>query len=236
MGERPISGISRLETPVAVEGLAPLTERGWLATQPAAFQGWMARNGRWQVYAPQQVLYDAGEEPDALYGLGEGALEVTLPLVGDEPVTVHRAEPGFWLGESALLARTTRLLTLTAATEARVFRVPAARIRALVAEQPEAWNSLYELSHLNASLAVTLLAEALALSPRARLARMLLRLADGEGRVVARQEELARLIGMTRSSLQRALAGLAEAGAVSSGYGSLVVRDRAALKAMRDEA
>jgi hypothetical protein len=41
---------------------------------------------------------------------------------------------------------------------------------------------------------------------------------------------------MTRSSLQRALHGLAEAGAVDSGYGCIVVRDRTALEAARDEA
>ncbi|HRO11569.1 Crp/Fnr family transcriptional regulator [Amaricoccus sp.] len=216
--------------------LWPLDERGWLAAQPPAFREWMLENGRWQHYAPGQLIYDFGEEADGLYGLGGGALEVTLPLVGDEAVTVHRAEPGFWLGESALLARAPRAVSLTAATDARVFRVRGARIRALVRARPETWRHFYELSHINATLAVTLLAEALALSPRARLARMLLRLADAEGRVVARQEELARLIGMTRSSLQRALVGLTETGAVGRGYGCLIVHDRAALEAIRGEA
>jgi CRP-like cAMP-binding protein len=221
---------------VKATALHPLDARGWLATQPPAFRNWIADNGRWHHYAARQVLYCADDEPDALYGLGEGALELTFPLVGDEPVAIHRAEPGFWIGESALLARSSRVISLAAATEARVFWVPAGRIRALVVERPETWRSFYELSHINASLAVTLLAEALALTPRARLARMLLRLADNDGRVVARQDELARLIGMTRSSLQRALHGLAETGAVASGYGCLVVRDRAALEAVRDEA
>ena len=221
---------------VLAEALSPLAERGWLSTQPPEFQDWVARNGRWHVYFAGQVLYDAGEEPDALDGLGHGPLEATLPLFGDEPVTVYRAEPGFWIGEAALLSGATRVLSIVAATEARVFRVPAARIRTLLGERPEAWESFFSLSHLHAITATTLLAEALALSPRARLARMLLRLADEDGRVVARQEELARLIGMTRSSLQRTLAGLTAAGWVRSGYGCLLVHDQAALEAMRDEA
>lgn len=224
-----------MQTEYAVVDLAPLTDRGWLAEQPPEFQAWMARNGRWVSYAPRQVLYDAGDDPDALYGLGEGALEVTLPLVADEPVTVHRAEPGSWIGESAILARTTRLLSVAAATPARVFRVPGPRILALVAERPEAWAHFYALSHINAGRAVSLLAEALALTPRARLARMLLRLADAEGRVVVRQDELALLIGMTRSSLQRGVAGMIGSGAVEPGYGCLMVRDREALEAIRDE-
>jgi CRP/FNR family transcriptional regulator, cyclic AMP receptor protein len=75
--------------------LAPLDERGWLAAQPNDFRDWIARAGRWRKYAAGHVLYDAGEPADALYGLCEGALNITLPLVGDEPVTIHRAEPGF---------------------------------------------------------------------------------------------------------------------------------------------
>jgi hypothetical protein len=54
--------------------------------------------------------------------------------------------------------------------------------------------------------------------------------------MVVRQEEMARLIGMTRSSLQRALKGLAESGAISSGYGCIVVQDRGWLERVRDEA
>jgi len=181
------------------------------------------------------VLYDAEDEPDAVYGRGGGALEVTLPLVGDEPVVVHRAEPGYWIGESALLARTRRGISVAAATEARVFRVPAGVVRRLVAEQPGAWEAFYQLSHINAMTAVTLLAEVLALTPRARLARVILRLADAEGRVAARQDDLARLLGMTRSSLQRALAGLVEAGAVAPGYGAIVVTDRARLERIARE-
>jgi CRP-like cAMP-binding protein len=225
--------ISQFEPPAA---LATLGERGWLATQTPAFQAWIAANGQWRNYSAGQILYAAGDEPDGLYGLGEGALEITLPLVSDEPVTIHRAEPGYWIGESAVLARTSRLVSLAAATDARVFRVPAVRVRSLVARQPEYWGAFFELSHLNVSLSVTVLAEVLALSPRARLARMLLRLAGADGRVVVRQDELARLIGMTRSSLQRAMQGLTESGAVTSGYGCVVVRDRCALEAITAEA
>jgi CRP/FNR family transcriptional regulator, cyclic AMP receptor protein len=64
-----------------------------------------------------------------------------------------------------------------------------------------------------------LLAEALALSPRARLARTLLRLSE-DGAVHASQQDLARLIGMTRSTLQRSLGELVEAGAIETRYRS----------------
>jgi CRP-like cAMP-binding protein len=220
---------------VKANALFPLDQRGWLAAQPAEFRAWIADNGRWHHYSAGQVLYDAEDEPDAVYGLGGGALEITLPLVGDEPVVVHRAEPGFWIGESALLARARRGISVAVATESRVFRVPSGAVRRLVAEQPDAWEAFYQLSHINAMTAVRLLAEVLSLRPRARLARMILRLADEDDRVVVRQDDLARLLGMTRSSLQRALASLIEAGAVAPGYGHLDVRERARLEEISRE-
>jgi CRP-like cAMP-binding protein len=95
-----------------------------------------------------------------------------------------------------------------------------------VADQPAAWEAFYRLSHINAMTAVTLLAEVLALTPRARLARIVLRLADEDGRVEVRQDDLARLLGMTRSSLQRALTSLVEADTIAPGYGRLDILDR----------
>jgi DNA-binding MarR family transcriptional regulator len=105
-----------------------------------------------------------------------------------------------------------------------------------VAEDPSRWGAFYALSHANSEIAVRLLAEALSLSSGARLARLLLRLGGPTGVVEARQEELARLIGLTRSSYQRSLRDLIERGAVVSGYGRIDLRDPALLARIGDEA
>ncbi len=210
--------------------LSPLDQRGWLATQPAYLREWAAEHGRWHQYAARQVLYDAGDLPDGLYGLGEGALEITISVASEEPVLVHRAVPGFWIGESALFARATRSISISAATDARVFRIPGEPARALVAERPAAWQAFYELSHLNATNVAITFAEVLSLSASARLARILLRLAHDDDRITVSQDDLARLLGMTRSSLQRMLSDLVEAGIISPGYRRLVITDRARLE------
>ncbi len=225
----------RSSAPEPSSSLSPLSERGWLSEQPAEFQDWAARHGRWRFYETRQVLYDAGEQPDGLYGLAEGALEITLPLVGEEGVTLYRAEPGFWIGDSAVFAQATRLISVGAAARSRVFRIPAAPARELVERDPRYWRAFYQLSHVNVALAMTVLAEALSLSPRARLARTLQRLIGDRGTVEISQGDLARVIAMTRSTLQRSLAELTEAGAIETGYRSVAVRDPAALdRAARD--
>ena len=151
-------------------------------------------------------------------------------------MTLHRAEPGFWIGESALLSHAPRIVSLFAASECRVFRVPTADLRQLVADQPRHWKAFYELTHTNTLLALTLLAEALSLTPRARLARLLLRMSGEQAEVHANQEDLGRLLGMTRSSLRRSLNVLVAERTIATGYGRITILDRHRLTTLCDEA
>jgi CRP-like cAMP-binding protein len=216
--------------------LGVLAHMGWLSRQPADLQAHAARLGRWRIYDAGEVVYLAGDAADSMVGLGEGILEVTFPLVSDEPVVIHRAEPGFWTGEMSIVSGQARIISIAAATRVRVFILPGAGIRRLLAEEPRHWPSFYELSLSSSLTAITLLAEALALSPRARVARILLRLAGDDGSVPGSQEDLGRLLGMTRSSVRRALTSLIDLGAVQSGYGRLSLRDRATLERLTHEA
>jgi CRP-like cAMP-binding protein len=210
--------------------LAPLDAVGWLAQQPPEFRDWAATVGRWRRYQRGEVLYLAGDLSDGLYGLADGAFDITFLLMAEEPVTIHRAEIGFWIGESALLAHEIRAVTLHAALPSRVFFIPGDAVRALLAGRPEHWRAFYLLSHSNAVTAVNLLAETLALSVPARVARRLLRLADPSGVVNVTQDDLAKLIGVVRATLQRAFEELAQGGAIETGYRSVTIADRAALE------
>lgn len=147
-------------------GLDPLDRVGWLARQPARFRAWAAEAGRWRHFAAGEIIYLPGDEPDGMYGLGSGAFDITFPLQGEEAVTIHRAEPGFWIGEAALMAGATRLVGLSAALESRVFHIPLGALRDLLRHEPGAWRNLYEQSFDNLSVALTLLAESLSLRAR----------------------------------------------------------------------
>jgi CRP-like cAMP-binding protein len=215
--------------------LAPLDREGWLADQPADLKAAMAAAGRWRRFETGQFLYHAGDPACGLYGLGEGALELTFPLVAEEPVTVYRAEIGFWIGDSAELSETPRLVSVAAAAESRVFHVPGAAMRRILADRPEHWRALYRLSARNVETAVRLLSEALALTVRARVARRLLALAGRDGDVSITQAELAKLVGVTRATLQRCLSSLEAEGALERGYGAVRVRDASRLAQFSNE-
>lgn len=203
--------------------LSPLDRRGWLAEQPDALRAWVAEVGRWRSVPRGQLIYEAGDRGDSLFGLADGSLDVTFPSVVDEPVSIHRAEPGFWIGDLAILAETERLVSVHAGRGARLLVVPAAAIRAHLAARPEHWPCFYALTHRNMAIALGLLGEALALSPSDRVARRLLQLADEAGVIAATQEELAGLVGVTRTTVRRTLKRLVAAGAVETGYGTVTI-------------
>lgn len=212
--------------------LGPLAETGWLAEQPADFRARIAALGRWTLFRRGAQLYAEGDGGAAVYGVGEGLLDLVLSLGFEDAVLIHRAGAGFWIGESAVLADATRGVTLRAATECRLFVLPAAAVKRLLAERPAYWTYFYRLSHRNTALAIRVVAELLSLRPKSRFARLLLRLAGPDGKVRATQGELGRLAGMSRAGFRRALGDLIAGGRVVTRYGAVWIVDRAALEAL----
>lgn len=214
----------------AAGSLGNLGGIGWLAEQPEAFQLRMARLGRWVNVSRGSVVYAAGDDADAIFGLGEGALDVAIPVTPDQEVIIHRAAPGFWVGDAALLAATPRTISVYAASESRLFKLPAASVHRSLKEHPEDWFCFYRLSHRNVTLSLQALAEVISLPPRTRFARALLRLTASGDTVRLTQEELGRMVGMSRAGFRRSFAALIEQGIVDVEYGGIRIRDRAALE------
>ncbi len=215
--------------------LQPLDTVGWLAQQPADFREWAENIGRWKSFDSGQFVYHAGDKSDGAYGLAEGGLQITFPLVADEPVIVYRAEVGFWIGDAAELSSEPRLVTVMAAAKTRLLHLPSSAIRILLANKPEQWRCFYRLSMSNFRLTLTQLAEALALTVRARACRRLLGIAGPNGDAEITQDELAKLLGVTRPTIRRCLQELQELGAIETHYRKLRVVKHSVLEAFKDE-
>lgn len=170
-----------------------------------------------------------------MYGLASGALEITFPLVGDEPVIIHRAEPGFWIGDAAQFSRRPRMISIAAATPVRLLRVTGADLDRLLTESPHFWRCFYDLNSRNVETALTLLGESLALTVKARVCRRLLALAEHEAEVTITQDDLAKLVGVTRATVRRAIAELAAEGGVETGYRTLRLNKLDVLRRHKDE-
>ncbi|MCX7301514.1 MAG: helix-turn-helix domain-containing protein [Rhodobacterales bacterium] len=148
----------------------------------------------------------------------------------DEVVTVTRMPQRFWIGDGSLLSEMSRMLSVAAAADCHLFRIPGKSLMRSFEAFPGDWMFLYRLAALNGALTVRTLAESLVLPPKSRFARLMLRMATPDGAVQTTQEELGRLAGMSRAAFRRAFSSLIEGGSVETGRGSITIIDREALE------
>jgi CRP-like cAMP-binding protein len=90
---------------------------------------------------PGEVLFTAGEAADGAYIIQQGSVSLKPERGGDEIV----AGPGTLLGETALLAQTTRPATATAREASTVLRVSRSTFLKILDSYPEAAQRLREL-------------------------------------------------------------------------------------------
>lgn len=208
-----------------------IARKGWLAEQPVDFQNRMAALGRWRKYAAGESIYEVGDEATEIIGLETGLLDLLITISADEMVTLHRAHPVYWVGESALLPGKTRVISLRAHSDSVVFAIPAWALNRHLKEWPQDVMPFFSLTFRNTELALAGLSEVLALPPRPRFARMLLRQVSDDGCVRATQAELGAMAGMSRAAFRRAFCELIDSGIIRTEYGKVRIVDRQALEA-----
>lgn len=215
--------------------LGALNKIGWLADQPSGFKDWARSVCQVRTLAAGQYLYHAGDEADGIYGLRSGSIDIEFPLVADEPVALTRKNEGFWIGDAALLARTDRIVSVVTVVESTFAFLPGPAIKSLLSERPEHWPSFYDLSTRNVNYAVTLLAETLSLTVRARVCRALLDLSTNRKEAQITQEALSKTLGIARPTLRRCLSDLASQGCIENRYRRVDILDKPLLSSYINE-
>ena len=149
-----------------------------------------------------------------------------------------------WLGEIALFDGAERTHDAQAATACTVLHVPQAPLQAWLAAHPEHWQVLALLLTDKLRVCLMALEEHTLLPAPQRLARRLVRMAegfdqwqpDGQGRQRWRreldvsQEQLARMLGLSRQTTNQILQELQQAGCLQLRRGKMEVLDRQGLR------
>ena len=214
--------------------LGLLREGLWFRQLPAALQDAVIRHAVVRSFRRGQVICRAGRRPEGLYGLLEGRVHVTRAVGSDGEDLVHVGEPGFWIGEYALLTRGPAIVDTVAATAVRMLLLPHAAFERLVETEPRWYRPFALLALERYALMVAQLTDIRSLAPeerlRARLAnilalRRLERFRAGAVVLHLSQEELARMVGVSRQTLNALLGRLRDDGLVEIGFRSLRIPD-----------
>ncbi|MFI8424000.1 Crp/Fnr family transcriptional regulator [Streptomyces sp. NPDC085479] len=198
----------------------------------------LIERGRRRTYRSQAVLLAQGESPDGVIALVDGLVKVVQGNEAGDRLTLMLRGPGEVLGEMGVLLDRPRSATVTAVRPCTGVFMAAHAFRGYVARH-RLEPIVYRLSVDRLNSQERLRADLAHLPPAARLARVIVHLADEIGRrdgdtgitveLGMPREDLAAMAGMSRSSALAALARLQSTGIVSLGRRRLVVRDPALL-------
>ncbi len=218
-----------MHTPVQV-GI--LEEDGILIERrEAVLFGDEAEIGKLQLdYARKLEIFRQGEPAESVYYLRQGTVKLVVRSKNGKEAIIAILSPGDFFGEECLAGRQERIATATAVTQCSLTRIEKKRMSHLLHEQKEVAQSFF--SHL---LSRNLRYEAdlvdhLFNSSEERLARNLLLLShfgkESQTETVVpgiNQENLAQMVGTTRSRVSHFMSKFKKRGFIDYGEGGLKV-------------
>lgn len=177
-------------------------------------------------------LFLKGSAPDALFGMVQGALRVSVAAPDGREAVIAVLEPGHWFGEVSLFVGQQRVYDTCAVEPSEVAVVQAADFHHLIATQPALHMAFTRLVCLRLRQALAWIDDAILQPLPVRLAHRLATLdtrsSSGEPTTVlaVSQEDLAFMLGVSRQSINRQLKQWQDEGVLRVGYRVVELLDR----------
>jgi CRP-like cAMP-binding protein len=210
----------------------------WYGGLPAALQALILARSAVRKYAKGQVISLEASVPKGLYAVLDGMVHCVREVGDGEEALIHVCEPGFWFAEYGALTGKTTLGTFLAHTPAKVLLLPKVQLDRIVADEPRYYEAFARLALDRYAILVRMLSEIRELSPAARLSGRLALLAQmrmkerphsGAVSLTVSQADLARMVGVSRQTLNVLLGKLDAAGLIEAGFRRIRVLDAARL-------
>lgn len=201
----------------------------------------LARLSTEQRLDPSRVLFEQGDEGDALYSVLGGALEISVVSEDGRRFVLDVMAVGSLFGEIALFDPGPRTATATAIEPTHLLRVRNADLVREMRRSPELGIEMVRLCGRRMRWMSAQVGEQVFHPVPARLARRMLylmaSLQGGSGVLTLSQAQLADHVGTTREGVSRTLAEWRRAGLVEVSRRGVRVLDAGALEALalRDE-
>ncbi|MCP5017894.1 MAG: Crp/Fnr family transcriptional regulator [Ketobacter sp.] len=215
-----------------------LQQGRWFNAIPEPLQRALISNGKIQTIARGNTLFSRGDPNCGLYAVIEGALRISMLSEDGKEAILTFIDPPNWIGEVSLFDSQPRTHDAIAETDSMLLHVSEATLQQILQETPEYWRSFGQL--LTQKLRLTFYAiEDFALLPAPqRLIRRLALIAEGYGNRTAHtpptirlhQEQLGRMLSISRQTTNQILKDLEANGIVKLVYGGIEICDLNALQ------
>jgi CRP-like cAMP-binding protein len=174
------------------------------------------------------TIFRKGDAGTELIAVVSGTVRISAPAADGREAVLNMIPAGEIFGEIALLDGRPRTADATATSDCEVMVIDRREFLALLRDEPEFAFKLIEILCARLRRTSEQVEDLMFLDLPARLAKVILRLADDvrgpwPRRVAVTQRELSQLIGMSRESTNKQLRSWAQAGWIKLGRGRIMV-------------
>ncbi|HXZ68621.1 MAG TPA: Crp/Fnr family transcriptional regulator [Alphaproteobacteria bacterium] len=210
---------------------AGLAECAMLKALSTASRAKLAEAGRLAELKPGEILFRRGDQPDAMFIVLEGEVEICAVFESGRQLRYAVAGAGAIIGEMGALDNQPRCADIMAVRRTQLWRMPRASL--LGALKDEAQGAIALITALASRLRTAngLLNEVALEDLGGRLAHLLINEAHGKSIVALTQGEMARRVSASREKVNRKLAEFAAANIVSVSRAGVRILDRGKLLA-----
>lgn len=190
--------------------------------------------GTRRTFQSGQLIQSRGDDMPGLSVIEEGAAQAGVYGPDGNFVLTSHLGRGHTFGEFTVFTELPRTHDVSAVGATSIVDIPARRFLALCDAEPECLRALLVSSLMRSHILLEMLDAIRRLPLVPGTAKFLLMLAPADSTspdIRFRQSDLASSLGISRATLSRAIASLAEHGFVEPGYGSIRITDRSALQA-----
>jgi CRP/FNR family transcriptional regulator, cyclic AMP receptor protein len=150
-------------------------------------------------------IFARGDPGSSLFAICQGTVKISVPSVDGHDAVFNLIGKGDIFGEIALLDGRPRTADAVTVTDCELFIIERRDFLPLMREEPEIALKMIEILCARLRRTTEQAENLMFLHLPGRLAKALLRLSDGDGKVAVTQKDLGNIIGMSRESTNRQL-------------------------------
>jgi CRP/FNR family transcriptional regulator, cyclic AMP receptor protein len=181
-------------------------------------------------YEADNVICLKGDVSDGLYIIREGQVEISVSSQEGKVIILGTLTDGDVFGEIALLDQSTRTANVVAKTDVTMYQLkPQDFTRVAQKFGQKEWMAITGYICALFRSVTNNLEEAMFLDTSLRVAKTLLKIAgkSGKPKIEISQEDLGKMVGLSREATNKALATLADRDLIERGYKGVVIPDMA---------
>jgi CRP-like cAMP-binding protein len=199
----------------------------------------LLKGARYRQVAPGEIVFLRNDPGDGLYGVLAGSVLMVVDSAEGKELVLNKHGVGEFFGEVSLLDGEGRSATAVAYEPSKLVHIGADRLLAFLKQRPEAMLRVVRLLCARMRRVTHLVEDSLFLDVSTRLARQIVALVgaresadSGKGAATLHlsQNDLARMLGVSREFVSKQLTLWRDAGIVELGRRRLTVRNPKALE------